>query len=169
MSFLNIKEKPQKRLSIPCCAVWGITAAVKNRLGSLLGLEVLGTSVEQSPSNVEQNYAYDVVQSSCGDRGNDLPCDEYANAAADEVAQGSNGVVTTLLDEYERVSGHQQSAGAHEYGEAYAGGAAEELFYSCGMTMSGAISVFLKQSLNANGLPFAVTEMTTEDFDAIAE
>ena len=109
-----------------CCAVWGITAAVKNRLGSLLGLEVLGTSVEQSPSNVEQNYAYDVVQSSCGDRGNDLPCDEYANAAADEVAQGGNGVVTTLLDEYERVSGHQQSAGTHEDGEAYAGGAAEK-------------------------------------------
>ena len=46
---------------------------------------------------------------------------------------------------------------------------AEQLFYSCGMTMSGAISVFLKQSLNANGLPFAVTERTTEDFDAIAE
>ena len=46
---------------------------------------------------------------------------------------------------------------------------AEQLFYSCGMTMSGAIGLFLKQSLNANGLPFAVTEKTTEDFDAIAE
>ena len=35
---------------------------------------------------------------------------------------------------------------------------AEQLFYRCGMTMSGAIGLFLKQSINANGLPFAVTE-----------
>jgi len=35
---------------------------------------------------------------------------------------------------------------------------AEQLFYSCGLTMSGAIGLFLKQSLNANGLPFQVTE-----------
>lgn len=42
---------------------------------------------------------------------------------------------------------------------------AEHLFYSCGMTMSGAISVFLKQSLNANGLPFQVTEKEFPDSD----
>ena len=35
---------------------------------------------------------------------------------------------------------------------------AEQLFYRCGMTMSGAIGLFLKQSLNANGLPFQVTD-----------
>ena len=46
---------------------------------------------------------------------------------------------------------------------------AEQLFYSCGMTMSGAIGLFLMQSLNANGLPFSVTERTAADFDAIAE
>ena len=40
---------------------------------------------------------------------------------------------------------------------------AEQLFYSCGMTMSGAIGLFLKQSLNANGLPFAIKE--NADFD----
>jgi len=28
------------------------------------------------------------------------------------------------------------------------------------MTMSGAIGLFFKQSLNANGLPFAVTEQS---------
>ncbi len=40
---------------------------------------------------------------------------------------------------------------------------AEQLFYNCGMTMSGAIGLFLKQSLNANGLPFAIKENV--DFD----
>ena len=45
----------------------------------------------------------------------------------------------------------------------------EQSFYSCSMTMSGAIELFLKQSLNANGLPFSVTERTAADFDTIAE
>ena len=40
---------------------------------------------------------------------------------------------------------------------------AEQLFYSCGMTMSGAIGLFLKQSLNANGLPFAIKENVAFD------
>ena len=35
---------------------------------------------------------------------------------------------------------------------------AEQLFYSCGLTMSGAIGLFLKQSLNANGLSIQVTD-----------
>ena len=42
---------------------------------------------------------------------------------------------------------------------------AEQLFYSCGMTMSGAIGLFLKQSLNVNGLPFQVTEKEFPDSD----
>ena len=96
------------------------------RLGSLCSLEGLGAIVEEGVSGPEQNYAYYVDQPVHGEAGDDLPSDEYADAAADEVAQSGNGIVTTLLDEYYGVSGHQQSAGAHEYGEAGAGGAAEE-------------------------------------------
>lgn len=33
---------------------------------------------------------------------------------------------------------------------------AEQLFYSCGLTMSGAISLFIHQFLSAQGLPFNV-------------
>ena len=33
---------------------------------------------------------------------------------------------------------------------------AEQLFYNCGLTMSGAISLFIHQSLSAQGLPFNV-------------
>ncbi len=40
---------------------------------------------------------------------------------------------------------------------------AEQLFYNCGITMSGAISLFLKQSLNANGLPFTISEKAPKD------
>lgn len=33
---------------------------------------------------------------------------------------------------------------------------AEQLFYSCGLTMSGAISLFIHQSISTQGLPFTV-------------
>lgn len=34
---------------------------------------------------------------------------------------------------------------------------AELLFKNCGMTMSSAIGLFLKQSINAGGLPFDIS------------
>ena len=61
-----------------------------------------------------------------GQAGDYLPCDEYADAAADHVAQSSHYVVAGLLDEHDGVSGHEQSAGAHEYGEAGGAGAAQQ-------------------------------------------
>lgn len=35
---------------------------------------------------------------------------------------------------------------------------AEQLFASCGLTLTDAINVFLQQSMNAGGLPFVVTQ-----------
>ncbi len=45
---------------------------------------------------------------------------------------------------------------------------AEQLFYSCGLTMSGAISLFIHQSISAQGLPFTVygKEHSSENDDS---
>jgi len=92
----------------------------------LLGLEVLGACGEYAVRGPEENYAYYVDQDVHGQAGDDLPSKEYADAAADHVAQGSHYVVAGLLDEHDGVSGHEQSAGAHEYGEADGSGAAQQ-------------------------------------------
>ena len=34
---------------------------------------------------------------------------------------------------------------------------AEQLFESCGLTLTDAVNIFLRQSINAGGLPFKVT------------
>ena len=39
---------------------------------------------------------------------------------------------------------------------------AEQLFASCGLTLTDAINVFLQQSMNAGGLPFVVTQNSRE-------
>lgn len=40
---------------------------------------------------------------------------------------------------------------------------AEEIFESCGLTMTQAINLFLQQSINAGGLPFAVKAQSDEE------
>ena len=40
---------------------------------------------------------------------------------------------------------------------------AEQLFHSCGISMSDAINMFLHQSLKANGLPFTVDGSAKSD------
>lgn len=40
---------------------------------------------------------------------------------------------------------------------------ADQLFRSCGISMSDAINMFLHQSLKANGLPFTVDGSTKSD------
>ena len=39
---------------------------------------------------------------------------------------------------------------------------AEQLFASCGLTLTDASNVFLQQSMNAGGLPFVVTQNSRE-------
>lgn len=43
--------------------------------------------------------------------------------------------------------------------------AVEQLFADCGMTLPEAINIFLKMSLNANGLPFEVKRRNTVVLD----
>jgi len=46
---------------------------------------------------------------------------------------------------------------------------AEQLFYNCGLTMSGAISLFIHQSLSAQGLPFNVYVKDTQSGGIVPE
>lgn len=39
---------------------------------------------------------------------------------------------------------------------------AEQIFANCGMTLTDAINVFLQQSMNVEGLPFVVTQSSSE-------
>lgn len=39
---------------------------------------------------------------------------------------------------------------------------AEQIFAKCGLTLTDAINVFLQQSMNAEGLPFVVTQNSGE-------
>ncbi len=39
---------------------------------------------------------------------------------------------------------------------------AEQVFANCGMTLTDAINVFIQQSVNADGLPFIVTQNSAE-------
>lgn len=39
---------------------------------------------------------------------------------------------------------------------------AEQIFANCGLTLTDAINVFLQQSMNVEGLPFMVTQSSSE-------
>ncbi len=39
---------------------------------------------------------------------------------------------------------------------------AEQVFANCGMTLTDAVNVFIQQSVNADGLPFIVTQNSKE-------
>ncbi|MEG0513234.1 MAG: type II toxin-antitoxin system RelB/DinJ family antitoxin [Clostridia bacterium] len=39
---------------------------------------------------------------------------------------------------------------------------AEQIFANCGLTLTDAINVFLQQSMNVEGLPFVVTQSSSE-------
>ena len=90
-----------------------------NLLSSLSSL-FLSCIAEHHVAGPDHHDSDDDGQNLNGHGGDDLPCEQDAEAAADHVTDNADNVVTGLLNEDQGVNGHQQSAGTHEHGEASA-------------------------------------------------